>query len=736
MYAKLVFKNAERSIKDYLIYIVTLTICVTLFYSFLSVSSSYYQPDMGSEYDFALLGDGMKTAICAITLLVLFLIRFANNYMLQSRQKEFAVLAVMGMEQKTIGRLFFAETFVMGIISLVTGIFFGVLCSQFITAMLLTSYGKTYRLTWTLFPDTVLLTAIFFIFSSFIVGLFNIRSVRKTKIIDMLLADRENEPEPEKSRWMYVVVIFFEVFLLLMLIVGIRKVWFYYDARFALPVQAMFFGNILLPAAGLIGSFLWLAFKRKGGFRKLVSGLSVCSVLNAFLAARVPVLIKKYYLPLGDGMLNQYLLFVVISLIFFICSITYLAGSFLLAWKEKSLRHKYHNENLFFFGQMASKLNTTGQMMSLISITLTLAVFLFIAAPVLVSWAFGYLDSRSMYDVQIFSRYNNVYEEENLPGAGYGVVSRFLAGQGIETENDCTFHLYLPERSDFHSRMKYDFPAAVISLSDYNAIRSMLGMEAVSLGENEFTTQWRAVATDGERDDFLKAHQTVETDGGSLALSNQPWHQDNLGQTIYNSYTNVVLVFPDAVCEKLLPVMQNRYIVTSGRISFENARRLAEEFEAAYPEETDTGVSYTIRLSTLQINDAKANNFVLQAAMIYGAVVLMVICLTVLSLQQLLDAGHYRYRFSVLRKLGVEESRIERLMLKQLGVWFGLPVTLAIGVSGVVITYFFRTISAEIAAYIGLASLLQQAGVTAGILLLLLICYFISTWILFRRSAS
>ncbi|MDE6891155.1 MAG: ABC transporter permease, partial [Lachnospiraceae bacterium] len=346
------------------------------------------------------------------------------------------------------------------------------------------------------------------------------------------------------------------------------------------------------------------------------------------------------------------------------------------------------------------------------------------------------LDSRSMYDVQIFSRYNNVYEEENLPVEGYGVVSKFLAGQGIETENDCTFHLYLPERSDFHKRMKYDFPAVVISLSDYNAIRSMLGMEAVSLGENEFTTQWRAVATDGERDDFLKSHQTVTTDGGSLALSNQPWHQDNMGQTIYNSYTNVVLVFPDAVCEKLLPVMQNRYIVTSGRISFENARRLAEEFEAAYPEETDTGVSYTIRLSTLQINDAKANNFVLQAAMIYGAVVLMVICLTVLSLQQLLDAGHYRYRFSVLRKLGVEESRIERLMLKQLGVWFGLPVTLAIGVSGVVITYFFRTISAEIAAYIGLASLLQQAGATAGILLLLLICYFISTWILFRRSAG
>ena len=56
----------------------------------------------------------------------------------------------------------------------------------------------------------------------------------------------------------------------------------------------------------------------------------------------------------------------------------------------------------------------------------------------------------------------------------------------------------------------------------------------------------------------------------------------------------------------------------------------------------------------------------------------MVICLTILSLQQLLDAGQYRYRFSVLRRLGVEESHIRRLVLQQLGFWFGLPVGAAI----------------------------------------------------------
>lgn len=60
MYAKLILKNAKRSLKDYLIYIVTMTICVTLFYSFLSISSRYYRPDVGSEYDFAMLSDGMQ----------------------------------------------------------------------------------------------------------------------------------------------------------------------------------------------------------------------------------------------------------------------------------------------------------------------------------------------------------------------------------------------------------------------------------------------------------------------------------------------------------------------------------------------------------------------------------------------------------------------------------------------------------------------------------------------------
>lgn len=75
-------------------------------------------------------------------------------------------------------------------------------------------------------------------------------------------------------------------------------------------------------------------------------------------------------------------------------------------------------------------------------------------------------------------------------------------------------------------------------------------------------------------------------------------------------------------------------------------------------------------------------------------------------------------------------------MAKQLGAWFGLPVCTAVFVSIAFLAYFIQSISAEISAYIGYEILLKQIFTTGGILLLLLICYFISTWILFSRSVE
>lgn len=126
----------------------------------------------------------------------------------------------------------------------------------------------------------------------------------------------------------------------------------------------------------------------------------------------------------------------------------------------------------------------------------------------------------------------------------------------------------------------------------------------------------------------------------------------------------------------------------------------------------------------------------MESMMIYGAVVLMVICLTILSLQQLLDMDQHRYRFGVLRKLGADEKTLGTLVLGQLGVWFGIPVTLAILVSAVILSYFLLTVSAELAAYVGLGAVGAQLLKTVGIFLMLFLAYFISTGMLFQRAVA
>lgn len=758
MYAKLVFKNARRSVKEYLVYLVTMTICVALFYSFLSISSKYYQPDIGVEYNFRILGDGMKYAVCAVTLLLLFLMSYVNRYMLRSRQKEFALQAIMGMEQKTIGMLFLAETFVMGVIAIMLGIFLGMFGSQLITAMVLSTYDKEFRITWTLFPDTVLLTISFFVLSFIIVGLFNLRLIRKTKVIDMLSADRENEPSLRKSRQIPVTVTLFELLTVWMLVTGIEKKHFYFDSRLPFPVHVMFLGNILIPAATLLWSAIWLIRKKrvkkssclskqmdekaaisaKRDRRQdiLLAGLMVCALFQTLFAAIVPSMQSKYYLSMGTGTVNEYMLFVLGNLLFAINAVIYLANTVLIAWKEQSPEHRYRNQNLFFYGQITTKLATTNKTMTLICATLVLAVFLLMAAPLLIGWANGFLEIRSKYDVQISTAYAGVYEEAELPRDDYEFVADYLEENGIETAYDRTFDLYLPKREDFHRRIKYDFPAVAISLHDYNVIRQMLGYDTISLKDHEFTTQWRSIATADEREEFLKENGEIATDTGSLILAEKSCYTEALGETLYNRYTVVLLVFPDSVCEKLLPVMRNRYIVTAEKIPYEQACGLETLFTSVYPENAGSGADYGIRMKTLQVNGTKANMFVLQAVMLYGAVVLMVICFTVLSLQQLLDSAHYRYRFSVLRKLGVEEKDIGRLVLRQLGVWFGLPVVTAVCVAAVIVIYYVQSVSVQVTAYIGFGALLAQMSLTGVILFLLLFSYFVSTWILFKSSVE
>lgn len=729
MYVKLALRNARRSIKNYLIYIVTLTICVALFYAFLSISSRFYKPDIGREFNIGTLGNWMKVTIILITLMLIFLVQYVNRFMFHQRQKEFAVQSIMGMEQSLTAWLFFLETFAIGFFALLMGIALGTVCSQFITAMLLQMFQRPFQFSFMLFPDTVLLTLVFFCTCFVITGLFQVRAIRKVKIIDMLRAERENEDNTNIDKWPGKIIVVNLFVQLAMGIYGVRTMTWYFTAQFGAVIQFWCFCCMAAPWMMLLAGVLCRFLDKRKSVARYLCVTGIMDVLEIFFIALLPIFKVQYSLPMDTGAYNVYILFLIWCIAFAVSAFFFLFGRWLALLKRNSAGLRYHEENLFFFGQILSKLKANTNTMTMICLTLTVSIALFLLTPVLVGWAQGYLDKRTPYDIQMYSEHAKVGEIASAPQEDYHRMDTLFEKYGVQIADDCTFQTYFLKKAD--SRREN---VLAVSLSDYNHLMKMLGYETLSLADHEFSTQWLSTTDDTTIRQFMNGNAIIETDAGELHLSaNQP-QKSELGETLYG-YQNVICIVPDAICEGLCGADTFRYIQTAKPLSYAVSAELEALFYELYPKE-DGGASYDMETSTQQINHTSSAIYVMQTALIYSAIVLFVICFTILALQQLYDAGKYQYRFQVLRNMGVEESHIHRLVLKQLLLWFGVPVCLAIALAGMFFLYLFFSFSTQITVYIGAGKLLRQVAITLSILMVLLFSYFMSTFLLFERAVS
>lgn len=740
MYIKLALKNVKQLTKDYLIYIVTLTACISMFYAFLSISSNYYEPNIGAEFNLDILGNGIKYVILLITVLLMFLMQYVNHFMIQRRKKEFAVQSIIGMEQSTIARLFFVESLIMGFFSLLVGIGLGGVFSQFITAMLLQMYHKPFKFSFMLFPDTIILTVLFFCICFAIVGLFQVRTIRKIKIIDMLNADRKNDRLGSPHKWIYKLLPVNFIFYLLITIYNIRTLSYYFNGEFESVIKIWSAISIMVPV-------LMLITHMRGRFRKerqnTVNQLWVVEcidLLELFILSLLPVFKVYLAMPMDKGAFNVYMAFLLWCVVFGVSVFFVLFSNYLVVLKE---RWKYKEENLFFFGQILSKLKSKTLSMTLICLTLTVSMALFFVTPLLVGWAQGFLGKRIAFDIQIASDYFGgqsgyigVRSENELPVTDYSFLNSFIQ-KNISVQDDCSFKTYFVNKTDFYHQLentrKNAAPVTAMSLSDYNHLLKMAGYEEISLRDNEFTTQWLSITPQDSISTYLEEHSLIKTDGGDLQLSDIPAHTAELGEELYN-FQSVVYIVPDYICNELTAANTFRYIMTDKAISYDIAQELKTYFEDASI--ADSLVTYNITMRTIEVNDYSAIIFIMQTGLTYSAIILFVTCFTILSLQQLSDLGKYRYRFQVLRNLGVEEKHIRKLILKQLGIWFGVPVMVAILLVGAFLLFLFVGFSIQITAYIGIRKLLQQACLILLILCVLLSCYFVSTWTLFKRSVS
>lgn len=734
MYAKLVFRNIKRSAKDYLIYLVTLTLCIGLFYAFLSISSSHYQVNIPIEFSLEQLKNNMKYPVVFITLTLLFLIKYVNNYMIRRKQKEFAIQTTLGMEQKTTAYLFFLETLAMGILSIIFGIVLGLVLSQFMTSIIMNSFDTEYKLTFALYPDTVCITFGFFLLTFCVIGFFNIRTIRKVKIIDMLHADKQLESDFRKDKMMPFLILLATFISAFMVSRGVDLLK-HYDHRLGFWVRMTFYGNIIAPSIFIIWSvaygILRLFKKGKTQYPIFIMGSVFWSLVIIFFSAGT----LGNHLNFSNDVKNSYVLLTIVFILFFIFGLFYCISDGLSLLKEKSCKIKYKGENLFLLGQIGAKLRTNSKTMAILTCILMFSLIVLIVGPMMSDWSLGYLNKRAIFDVQIFSVYNNIETIENLPRTDYGFVDEFLKQKGYPFKDKVKVKTYFLDKEDFSRRMKVNFPVLGISLSDYNHLRSMVGASPITLESKTFATQWQAIATEDEIKEFMTTHSTIQVDGNTLTQSKYPPLHENLGESLYNFYTDVIYILPDEICENLLTANLNYYGITEELLPFSIATELEDYLLSTMEQSDSVTMNRTeIRTKTIQRSDGISGALMIRLILIYLGVILLIMCFTILSLQQLADSSDFKYRFQVIDKLGVSKRRIDKIILKQMGIWFGLPLGFGLLCGGVMIYYFILSTLTELSTYVGMKILLRNMAITGSILMILFECYFATTWILFQRN--
>ena len=733
MYVKLALRNVKRSAKDYLIYVVTLVLAVGLFYGFLSVVSPYYNNTLPVQINLDIVTKAMRIAVPIVALLVVFLIAYVNTYMIHRKQKEFAVQTIIGMEQRTVAFIFFLETIVMGAVAIFLGILLGTLLSQAISFIVVQSFGAEYQLHFSLFPDTTLYTFLLFGVIFLIMGLKNIHAIRRLKIIDMLHnSQRGNEDttlQKQLFRWVLLSVVSSGAACAMLLALVFR-----------LPIQKSY---LLLMSTLIAASILFIAvaiwFLMSGRKKKSGSGPLTIMILLGFIQGFLLLALNGVLEGLvRQGMAIQaYItmppIFAIILLGFSILAL-FSNMSWLMTKTVKKSSEFYYN-HLFVIGQLKSRMGSSAKTMGVIACVLIISIVLMGWIPVNAIRASEYQKTTSPFDIQVLSTYG-VSSENELPKGtlDYGYITSYLEKNGYQTTDIATGQLYLLQPEDMRKKVK-DTPLLAISLNSYNQIRALSDLPAITLGENEFGVAWSYNTLQTAITQFDKERQTIQAGNVLLSKAAEADYQDPTGMIIFTSRMQGVYILPDKVCDSLLMATSFYAANTNQSLSYGFAKQFDTEV-LAYQNGLDRfpkGQVF-VRLSTLQDNEGISNSLLIRLIGSYAALVLIAICFTILSVQQLTDAIEQKHRFHIISKLGVDKVEQGHYVRQQMLFKFGLPALVSLVFSIVALLFLTITGFDDYIVYISLGQMLSIFAVVYIAFIAILISYFVSTYYLFKRN--
>lgn len=721
MLCKLAWGNVRRAGRDYLVYLLTLTLGVTVFYAFNTISMQVDIAGIDEEGLAQVMGSMLGDLTYFLAGVMAFLMMYANNFIMKRRKKEFGLYQVLGMGRGRVATIMALETVIVSVVAFVAGIVLGVGLSQlmtFFTASLFKTQIANFHFFFSMHAFNLTLACMLVMFV--LTLLLNLRAVRRTKLIELMGAERRNESIKTRNPWIAIAI-----FAVGAVLVGVA----YYRLL-------------------------------RDGFPLTATDSKLQEAMNQFGITTAMVTVGTFALFWGlSGMLIKLL--------------QSLRGVY---WRGL---------NMFTVRQLAAKVNTVCFSMGVIAMLLFLAITsvtcgMSIAnvmnenlerySPVDVSQTYVYYTPDTLDYYKGYKGYVNPSEADRMVladttvdlypawhGKGKSANNNDETGKKVDIADVAGEHVQIDSYlsypfggsnpsvtpSEMCKIMGEKLPKAfggsnadtmglfVTPASQYNKLRQMMGEEPVHIGRDQYLL---TCDMGGELVDlytkYMAGGHTLTLGGHELKPATDKSDEDTaaIANSAMGSNPGTVVVADELLSQLNLQPYSSSLLVnykqgmdtTEADESIKNT--VLDNLLVDGKEPGSWGIFIT--RSEMYTQAAQMNGLISYLA-IYIGFVLVVACAAILSIQQLSNVADGSRSYRVLAQIGCDDRQIRHSVMAQQAVFFLFPLAVGLAHSFVALKVII-----ELVSIFGNMSIGGTVGLTCAIFLAAYGGYFLVTYLM------
>lgn len=626
MLLKLSLRNMKRSIKDYTIYFFTLVLGVSIFYLFNSIGSQSVMMDVSSSTReiIKMMVNFLSGVSVLVSFILGFLIIYASRFLMKRRHKEFGIYMTLGMSKRQISWILLCETLCIGLMSLVIGLVIGVALSQLMSIFVASMFeADMTRFEFVFSQSATLKTAFYFGIIYLIVMAFNTVSIGRHQLIDLLLASRKNEQVRTKNGWLC--------------------------------------SLIFLLSVGMLGYAYYL----------VTAGVNQLDTAD------------KIIMPIALGIMGTFLLF-------------YSVSGFLL--KVMMMKKSFYNRGLnsFVIRQLSSQMNTTVFSMSLICLMLFTTICVLSSGIALKDAATANLEEYTPVDIYMeknWDLYGKSYSpeviadshipiSETLMKMDFSIEDNLIDVYSTNTyaTNDLTFADtlgdYLQTLKKDYAFLRTDTAETIVRISDYNQIAKRYGQKTFVLGDHEYIVLANFDRMVAIRNQALQMKAPIHLFDQTYLPKYSECQQGFIVPSSQQSNSGIIVVPDEAVNES---IRADNILIANYNAADKESKKVIEskvQNLKLHPYATQSDIDTVTKISIYEGSVGIGAMIIFIG--IYIGVVFLISSAAILALKELSESADNKERYTMLRKIGVDEGMINRALFKQIAMFFLAPLIIAV----------------------------------------------------------